>query len=61
MKIEGFSWKTFIPALLVVFLAGFVGTVYTSDSVNSVWYSQIKPSITPLILFFRLFGLFYIF
>lgn len=48
MKNKKFNFKVFIICLLVVFLiVGGLGTLFTSTNTNTVWYSLIKPSITP--------------
>ena len=46
MKKRG-SWKILIICLLIVFAIASISSVFTSSSVNSQWYSSIKPSITP--------------
>jgi len=33
--------------LAISYLAAFVGSLFTSQSVKSTWYESIKPSITP--------------
>ena len=40
-------WKVFIISVIVLFVLGFIGSLYTSDSVGSEWYQQVKPKITP--------------
>jgi tryptophan-rich sensory protein len=48
MKANKFNLKVFIICLLIVFLVvGGIGTLFTSNNTNTVWYSSIKPSITP--------------
>jgi translocator protein len=48
MKNKGFNLKVFIICLLIVFLiVGGIGTIFTASNTNTVWYSSIKPSITP--------------
>jgi translocator protein len=48
MKNKEFNFGVFIVCLLIVFLiVGGIGTLFTSSKVNTVWYSLIKPSITP--------------
>jgi tryptophan-rich sensory protein len=37
----------FLISLLVVFSVAAIGSIFTSSSVNTEWYSSIKPSITP--------------
>lgn len=41
------SWKILIICLLIVFAIALISSVFTSSSVNSQWYGNIKPSITP--------------
>jgi len=41
------NWRVLIISLIVVYLVGFTGSLFTSGSVNSEWYESIKPSITP--------------
>lgn len=36
-----------IVSLLVVYLVAYLGSMFTSKSVESEWYQTIKPSITP--------------
>jgi len=38
---------TLILCLFFVYLAAFIGSVFTSINVDSEWYYSIKPSITP--------------
>jgi translocator protein len=40
-------WKVLIVCLILVFIAAWIGNHFTSASVNSSWYQQIKPNITP--------------
>ena len=39
--------KVLILSLIVVYFVAFIGSIFTSSSVNSEWYSINKPSITP--------------
>ncbi|MCL5730178.1 MAG: tryptophan-rich sensory protein [Candidatus Pacearchaeota archaeon] len=39
--------RALILSLLVVYLVAFVGSLFSSNSVNSAWYDSIKPAITP--------------
>ncbi|MEX0920032.1 MAG: TspO/MBR family protein [Candidatus Pacearchaeota archaeon] len=41
------NWKVLILSLLVVFSIGFIGGLFTSESVDTDWYDSIKPDITP--------------
>jgi tryptophan-rich sensory protein len=48
MKKRRFNFKVFIICLLIVFLiVGGIGSIFTVNNTNTVWYSSIKPSITP--------------
>jgi tryptophan-rich sensory protein len=48
MKKREFNFKVFIICLLIVFLiVGGIGSIFTVNNTNTVWYSSIKPSITP--------------
>jgi len=38
---------TFLASFLIVFLVAFIGSLFTSQNVNTEWYQNIKPSITP--------------
>ena len=44
---RGINWKALIICLAVVYLVAFVGSIFTTSSVNSEWYNSTKPSITP--------------
>lgn len=39
--------RVLILCLLVVYLVAFVGSLFSTSSVVSSWYSSIKPSIAP--------------
>lgn len=41
------NWKVLVVSLVVVYLVAFIGSLFTSSSVNTDWYKSIKPSITP--------------
>ncbi|MCX6749782.1 MAG: tryptophan-rich sensory protein [Candidatus Pacearchaeota archaeon] len=41
------NWRVLIISLIIVYAVTFIGGLFTSGSVNSSWYQQIKPSITP--------------
>lgn len=41
------NYLVLISCLIVVFLVAYIGSMFTSDSVNSDWYNSIKPAITP--------------
>lgn len=36
-----------ILSFLFVYLAAFIGSIFSSSSVNTEWYNSIKPTITP--------------
>ena len=36
-----------ILCLLFVYLAAFIGSIFSSTNVNSEWYYSVKPAITP--------------
>jgi len=36
-----------IWSFIIVILVAFLGSIFTTSSVNSAWYDSIKPSITP--------------
>jgi translocator protein len=36
-----------IVCFLIIILTAFLGSLFTSQGINSLWYQQIKPSITP--------------
>lgn len=41
------NWKVLIISLIIVYGFAFIGTIFTSANLNSNWYLQNKPSITP--------------
>ena len=41
------NWKVLVICFVTVYAVAFVGSLFTSSSVNSEWYLQVKPSITP--------------
>ena len=41
------NWKVLVSCFVTVYAVAFVGSLFTSSSVNSEWYLQVKPSITP--------------
>lgn len=41
------DWKTFILSLIIVYAVAFIGSLFISPNVDSSWYEQIKPSLTP--------------
>jgi len=40
-------WKPFIICVLIVFAVAALGTMFTSPVVDTDWYNNIKPDITP--------------
>lgn len=47
MKKGKINWKLLIISFLAVYFTAFVGSLLTINSVNSSWYQNIKPIITP--------------
>ncbi|MBI2628715.1 tryptophan-rich sensory protein [Candidatus Pacearchaeota archaeon] len=41
------NWPVLIISFISVAITAFIGSLFTSTEVNSVWYNSIKPSITP--------------
>ncbi len=41
------NWRVLIISIIVVYAIGFLGSLFTSSSVNSSWYQNLKPIITP--------------
>ncbi len=41
------NWKVLIISLVIVYAIAFIGSLFTSSSVNTSWYDSIKPVITP--------------
>ncbi len=41
------NWKVFFVSITVVFLTALAGSFFTSRGVDTQWYQDIKPSITP--------------
>jgi tryptophan-rich sensory protein len=41
------KWKVLIGSLVIVYLVALIGSIFTSSGVDTEWYEQIKPSITP--------------
>jgi len=39
--------KVLVVCFAAVFIVALIGSLFTSNSVNSQWYESIKPSITP--------------
>lgn len=41
------KWIILLVCIILVYLAAFIGSFFTSSSVNSEWYQSVRPSITP--------------
>lgn len=41
------EWKVLAISFVIVAIAAFAGSIFTSRNVKSSWYASIKPSITP--------------
>jgi len=41
------NWKILIFCLLIVYAFAFLGSLFTSNAVNSSWYGSIKNSLVP--------------
>jgi len=41
------NWKVLAVSLIIVYGIAFLGSIFTSSSVNSEGYNSVKPSITP--------------
>lgn len=41
------NWKILIISFILVYGIAFLGSLFTTSSVDSSWYLSIKPSITP--------------
>jgi len=41
------NWKLLLICLLVVYAVAFLGSLFTSNNVNTAWYSSIRTLITP--------------
>lgn len=39
--------KILVTCLLIVYAVAFLGSLFTSPSVDSSWYDSVRPSITP--------------
>lgn len=46
-KKRGINWKILIASLVIVYLIAFLGSIFTTKTVSSDWYSLNKPGITP--------------
>ena len=47
MKKVKINWKVLIVCLVIVYGIAFLGSVFTSGNVDTSWYQEIKPAITP--------------
>lgn len=41
------NWKILIVSFILIYLAAFIGSIFSSLAINSEWYNSVKPSITP--------------
>jgi tryptophan-rich sensory protein len=41
------NWKVLGVSILIVFLTGVIGSLFTSGNTSSSWYLENKPSFTP--------------
>ncbi len=46
-KRKKINWVALIVCFAVVFLVGFIGSLFTSPNTSTEWYEEIKPAITP--------------
>lgn len=46
-KTKKINWKILIISLVIVYLVAFLGSIFTTKTVSSDWYTLNKPSITP--------------
>ena len=44
---RGLNIKLLIICIVAVYAFAFIGSLFTSQNVNTDWYDSIKPSITP--------------
>ncbi len=42
-----FNLLVFIACIIIVFAAGFLGSIFTSLGAQSKWYQSVRPAITP--------------
>jgi len=47
MVLRNKKWLVFVVSLVIVYGIAFIGNLFTSSAVQSSWYQQIRPSITP--------------
>ena len=41
------DWKVLLLSLFFVYFTAFIGSLFTTNAVNSSWYQSVKPVITP--------------
>lgn len=41
------DWKVLLLSLFFVYLAAFIGSLFSSGGASSAWYQSVKPAITP--------------
>jgi len=41
------NWKVLIASIVLVYAVAFIGSIFTTASVNPEWYETTKTSITP--------------
>jgi len=41
------NWKILIISLIIVYSVALLGSLFTSQNVNTDWYQSVQPSITP--------------
>lgn len=46
-KMMKINWKVLVLSFVIVYGIAFIGNIFTSGNVDTSWYEEIKPSITP--------------
>lgn len=41
------DWRILVVSVFIVYLVAFVGSLFSSEGIDSGWYEGIKPSISP--------------
>ena len=41
------NWKILVISLIIVYSVALLGSLFTSQNVNTDWYQSVQPSITP--------------
>ncbi len=41
------NWKVLLISILIVVATAFIGSFFTSQTVDTSWYQETRPSITP--------------